>query len=300
MASYKEVLNQALKDGKLRELTAEETEKLRAVFLRTYEDVSAVCEKYGLTLLLCGGSALGAVRHKGFIPWDDDLDTAMTRKDFDVLSEVFDRELGDRYELNAPGRSAEAKNRFPQILVKGTRFVEMGGDPKNPLNKIKIDLFIIENYPAKPLQRKLRGYRCSALMLIASAVGTYEGRNGPIREFLSGSEEGTRFFNQRKRIGRLFSFRSKQKWLCSLDKACNYRKETGTVGIPTGRKHYFGEMQPAKTFLPGVKVPFENIMAYIPADTEGYLRNLYGPDYMTLPPEEQREKHAIVEISFDA
>ena len=299
MPSFKEVLYSSERKGKLRNLTDDETIRLRQVFLKTYYDVSKVCEKYGLTFMLCGGSVLGAVRHKGFIPWDDDLDAAMIRKEYDVLVSVFDKELGDKYVLTAPNRNGTARNRFPQILVKGTRFVELGSNPNNEMNMIKIDLFIIENYPENKFHRIFRGLRCSFLMLIASSVGAYQSNNKDIEDFLSTSDIGKKFINRRKIIGKLFSFKSKQKWIDSVDNACNYKIETNLKGIPTGRRHYFGEICSSSTFVPAVKVPFEDIEVFIPADSDGYLRNLYGPDYMVLPPEEKREHHAIIDIAFD-
>mgnify|MGYP000934529859 FL=1 len=67
-----------------------------------YSDILRVCEKYNIRVMLGGGSALGAVRHGGFIPWDDDLDLIMPREDYNKFISVFDKELSDLYEITSP------------------------------------------------------------------------------------------------------------------------------------------------------------------------------------------------------
>ena len=69
----------------VRELSESESSQLKRTLLEMYRDISFACEKEGLTLFLGGGSCLGAVRHKGFIPWDDDLDLNMLRMDYDMF-----------------------------------------------------------------------------------------------------------------------------------------------------------------------------------------------------------------------
>ena len=86
MKSFKETVNQKYRtDPSVRHLSDEELEKLKHVLLEIYLDIQAVCDKYGLVCMLLGGSALGAVRHKGFIPWDDDLDIGMPRDDYEIF-----------------------------------------------------------------------------------------------------------------------------------------------------------------------------------------------------------------------
>ena len=104
-----------------RSLVALDDEKcgqLQNVLLDIYKDIDMVCRENGLTAFLCGGSALGAIRHKGFIPWDDDLDVAMTREDYIVFRKVFHRKYKDKYIINAPNYSKDAKTRFVKILKK--------------------------------------------------------------------------------------------------------------------------------------------------------------------------------------
>ena len=79
------------------ELDDEKRRQLQKVLLDIYKDIDMVCRENDLTAFLSGGSSLGAVRHKGFIPWDDDLDVAMTREDFEIFRKVFRRKYKDKY-----------------------------------------------------------------------------------------------------------------------------------------------------------------------------------------------------------
>lgn len=298
MKSYKALLNSLSNDSSLRRLTDEEVIKLRLTYLAAFKDLVACCEKNNLTVMLIGGSVIGAVRHKGFIPWDDDLDVAMPRKDFEKLKTIFEFELGDKYILSSPNYKGNANNRFPMMLVRDTLFVEAGNSAEDEVSKIKIDIFIIENIPENVLYRRIKGLWCSALMAIGSYEETYERHSDALKSYMCKTDEGRKAYNRRIRIGCLFSFINFQKWMDIIDSACQYSKQTDLMGIPTGRGHYFGEIRPATTFIPVSEGIFEGIKVCLPGNPDDYLGNLYGPDYMILPPEEKRERHFFVEIKF--
>lgn len=299
MGSYKALLNSLSKDPALRQLDEEEIVRLRKIFLDAFSDLSACCIKNGLTLMLIGGSVLGAVRHEGFIPWDDDLDVAMPRADFDKLKVIFERELGDKYILASPNYKNNATNRFPMMLVKNTLFVEAGNSPDSDSSKIKIDIFIIENVPENNLYRAIKGLCCTALMAMGSYEDTYEHQNEIFKNYMCKTRKGEQEYYRRIRIGRFFSFFRFQKWMNIIDKACQYKKSTVLMGIPTGRGHYFGEIRQKKTFLPISTGIFEGLEVNLPGNPDDYLSNLYGSDYMTPPPVEQRERHFIYDIKFE-
>ena len=299
MKSHKELLNALSEDKLLRQLTDEEVKNLREVFISAYADLARCCEKYGLTVMLVYGSAIGAVRHKGFIPWDDDMDVAMPRADFEKLKEVFDSELGDKYILSSPNYKGNAINRFPVMMVRGTRLEELGSVPGSELAKIKIDIFIIENIPQNRIVRFAKGLLCTGLMFMASYEDTFEHRNEVLKNYMCKTREGRSAYYRRILVGKAFSVISFQKWMDMIDKACRYRKMTKLVGIPTGRDHYFGEVRPRSVYFPVTTGEFEGLKVNIPGSTDEYLTGLYGPDYMTLPPEEKRERHFIIDIGFD-
>ena len=289
MKSYKEKVNEKNRaDSSVRLLTDDELKQLKQTLLDTYLDIQAVCQKHGLTCMLLGGSTLGAIRHKGFIPWDDDLDMGMPRDDYEKLKQIFKTELGEKYVLNGPNYEGIPTNRFSKILVKGTRFVE-GGSAEDERSCIKVDIFIIENVPDNPIIKYVKGLRCTVLMFIGGHVLSYEGWKRKNKKSK---------LTKRQAIGALFSFRTSKDWFDRLDYA--YRcgnKNSGLMTIPAGRKHYFGEMHPREVFLPASEASFEGKKVYLPANPDAYLKKLYG-DYMTVPPEEKREHHYIKKISF--
>lgn len=295
MKSYKKILNSMPKDSGLRVLNDEEIKKLREVFLQGLTDIIRLCNKYNLTVMLIGGSVLGAVRHQGFIPWDDDLDIAMTRADYNVFKKVFQKELGDRYLLSAPNYKGNARNRFPQIFVKNTLFLEIENSDSN--SGIKIDLFVIENIPSGRIHRIIKGCLCSALMFMAGNAATYQENNNFLRRYICQTPEGEKYYKRRMKIGHFFSFISVQKWFDIVEKACQYKKRTNLMGIPTGRGHYFGEIRPTDTFLPVSQGMFENLTVNLPGNSDDYLSNLYG-DYKIIPAEDKRERHFIYDIKF--
>ena len=298
MSSFKALLNSLSNDPSLRQLTDEEVGKLRGVFLDAFQDLDNCCRRNNLTMMLIGGTVIGAVRHKGYIPWDDDLDVAIPRADFERLKEIFDEELGDKYILSSPNYRNNANNRFPMMLVKDTLFVEAGSSQEDEGSKIKIDIFVIENIPDNIIHQKLKGIWCSLLMAMGSYEETYEHQNDAFKKYICKTKEGKREYYKRIRLGKLFSFLDFQKWMNVIDKACQYKRETDLMGIPSGRGHYFGEIRPKRTFVPVSKGEFEGLKVNLPGDPHDYICNLYGSDYMTIPPAEKRERHFLVDIKF--
>ena len=100
-----------------KEYEPEVLRKLQKAEVEILKDFDALCEKHGIDYFVCGGTAIGGVRHQGFIPWDDDIDIGMTREDYEHFLKVADSEYGDKYGVINPDRDSS----FPAILTKWYR-----------------------------------------------------------------------------------------------------------------------------------------------------------------------------------
>lgn len=173
MINKKKILNKVSNEKNIRKLTETEKKDLKNTFLLMTQEIDMVCKKYGIKMFLVGGSLLGAVRHGGFIPWDDDIDFGMKRCDYQKFIEIFDSELGDRYYLRCPNSKYPNGNRFMQIYKRGTTLkVAEGSTPLQP-NCVLIDVFPYDYVPDNKLLRILKGIYCNFLMLIAASVTGY-------------------------------------------------------------------------------------------------------------------------------
>lgn len=298
MKSLKEQLNEIANNSSLRKISSSELAALKRCILEMYIHVSKICERHHLTLMLTGGSCLGAVRHKGFIPWDDDLDLMMPREDYDKLLSLCERGvLGDEYVFTYPSKQHDSPVAFLKIYLKDSKIRDMNGSRKNYPEGVFIDIFPIEGTPENHFIRKCKGPVANLLRLFANMVDS------------SGkwSKEETAFYKQSKSlyvnmkcrqvIGKLLSVFSHKRWICLYDSFVKDKRKSSFSSIPTGRKLYLGETLPSSVYFPPSNGMFEGISVKLPADTDAYLKNLYG-NYMWIPPVEKRESHMITELSL--
>ena len=274
----------------LRVMTDSELERVHQIYLEMAKDLFEMFDSCGIRATLGGGSVLGAVRHKGFIPWDDDMDFNMPRRDFEKLKEVFDGYFHGKYIFSAPNHTLHSGYRCGKIANPRVQVWDETGRKHG----LTIDVFIVENLPDSSIIRFLRGLRSELYRIIAGLAFEYEcSRNDGNRNIAVSLKRNICYFT-----GWLFSFRTSMKWYDILDHINQYPNEnTKMVFIPNGSKHYYGEIHPREALTESISMPFESLYLPIPKGYDRYLKALYG-DYSLIPTEEQREHHYIHCIDF--
>lgn len=294
MKSDSQLLNKIASDSTLIHcLTHEESVSLKRTLLNMLKDITRVCEENDLTYMLAGGSCLGAIRHKGFIPWDDDLDLIMPRESYDSFILLLRRgALGDSYEFNYPAHKEDSKTPYLKIYRKGTLDDELYNE-NTPFPKgIFIDVFPMANVPRYKLFQRFRSLISDGLLHISTCVLYAQYPSPLFAEYVSYSSEANRRYRIRLLIGKVFSIFPHWRWVYWFDKFNSSLRPTGYLSVPNGRKHYLGEVLPTSCFFPVSYSSFEGFKVPVPHDYDSYLRNLYG-DYLMIPPEEKRERHFV-------
>lgn len=297
--NYKEILNDIVNNSDtFRKITEDEKSNLQNELYKMACDLDDVCKINSINLFLVGGSLLGAVRHGGFIPWDDDMDLALCREDYEKLKEIFEEELGDRYILTCPNYKTPSGNRFMQIYKKETVLRTLGdSNPFVPPN-IYIDIFPYDYVPDNLIKRIVIGSVANVCMAIASCVIDYKYPDKNLELYMKKHKRGKKLFFIKNFIGRIFSFKKPEKWFDLVDKVIAYRKKTSLITSGTGRKHYFGEIYNKSTFFPLSQIQFGKHYFCCPNDSDVYLKGLYGETYMEIPKETNRESHFISELKL--
>ena len=264
--------------------------------LEMMKDINEVLLSENIRWCLSGGSVLGAKRHNGFIPWDDDIDIFMLRADYDKLKSIFEEKLGHSYILKCPGDKNYTLN-LPQIQKKGTTLIPIQSTQEE-VDGLFIDIFILENTYDNKLRRFWHGLKSTILLFICSSMRMKCcGKN--IIKFTNGNQMIRKEIDKRAFFSKFFSFFSMEKWLAISD-ACfsALKKKTKYVVCPSGAKHFFGEIYERDMFEEFTKGYFETEEWPLPNRTGDYLSKRYGVDYMMVPQKSEQEHHVYAKLDL--
>ena len=277
-------------------LTEDERHKLQAHLRKMYKEVERVCDRHGLTIMLADGSLLGAVRHSGFIPWDDDIDLNMPRKDYEEFINNYASELPSNYVVYAPNSKNGPIANFAKVVDTDTEIVEPGGENSKVHHGFALDIFPLESISAnKKLYNFYKKYMSFLLIYIIGSVYQYNAHSELYKRLMSGCFAGRFNYWFRRMIGFFFSFRSTASWQNIFDRFVRNTEETGYVHRPSDYCKWIPI--PQKVFSPVKRVNFDDITAYIPNGYEYLLEFDFG-DWHRIPSEEERWQHFLVRIKF--
>ena len=277
---------------KLYHLTDAERAGIQALLLETLEDVKSVCDKYQIPYMAGGGTALGAVRHQGYIPWDDDLDLNVERRYIRRLLDGIEEAYPNKYRILEPMKTEGYLSSFIQVQRKGTVMQEFLWQKEEECG-IKMDIFVIENTFDSRIRRFWHRIGTDAGLFFLSCYRTRLWREEFIR--LAEDKASARRVIQIKAALGVLYLPAPKFFYGRLQKRMKKCKDSHSkyVVIPTGRGHFGGELYERSAYCDTMDVPFEDTTISITKDYDGYLRRLYGDDYMVLPPEKEREAHVL-------
>lgn len=252
-------------------------DELKNIEIDLLSKIDEFCREHEITYFIYAGTLLGAVRHGGFIPWDDDIDIAMPRKDYERFKNIIsENECSFNFEL------FEKNEKFPypygKICDKRTILIENNSIGK-PLG-VYIDVFPLDKLPSIAKKALLHVKRCHLYTWFY---------------MMASEKKFKRAKTKKARIIKVFcypfaKFFGYKYWIKKLNKKAQRYKETDTQyisnifspdGIYVLKSAWFNEV---------VRMPFENLMVNAPIGYKEFLTTRYG-DYMSLPPIEKRVAH---------
>ncbi len=264
--------------------------------LRILKEIDRICEKFRIGYVLDSGTLLGAIRHGGFIPWDDDADVVMTRNAWEAFRKVAPRELPEGMTLLMPDTFGGGKRFYdftPRIIYEFSRRRKPDGETafyEEKLNHLWVDIFILDRLPDNPAAAKSLILRHKAIYLLA--MGHRQKLN--MKKYtavqklpvLGGSTAGKAFpmpavFAMQDRLAKKYNKKKTARWYYS-----NY--DPGYIDIRL-QDDWVTER---------IRIRFEDTTLSVPAHYDEVLTCIYG-DYMKLPPKDQRvPSHGSTEIQI--
>lgn len=251
-------------------------EKLKKKELEILENFVKACEKMNLRYFIAYGTAIGAVRHKGFIPWDDDIDVCMPRCDYEIFIKNYKDFLEDKYFVQTIETDPLYALNFAKLRDSKTTLIEKHVVDIDINHGVFIDIFPLDGYEKG--QNKMLDLRVKNNPVFEQADKNkiFNAISGFNKKFIYKVGE-----NIPNKLKTDLSKLARPKDTKSYDDANFVCCIVDSFSIIPLEKEIFGN---------GTYLNFENLKVKAPKNYDLYLRKIYG-DYMKLPPKEQRENH---------
>ncbi|MBQ2676708.1 MAG: LicD family protein [Clostridia bacterium] len=238
------------------------------------------CDENNLLFYMCGGGCIGAIRHKGFIPWDDDIDVFMPRDDYEKLKVLWRQKAdNDKYPCIYSDKNLVDGNLFITIRDTDTTFIKPYQQKLDIPHGLVLDILPIDGYPDKPFQRKLQVFW--ALIYSLYCAQQIPQNHGTLKKVIGAVALGIVPFKGLRY--RIWKFAEKQMTKYKISD-CNHITELCS-GPGYMKKKYNKE-----AFESALLMDFEGYKLPVPVGYDHYLKTAFG-DYMKMPPKEKQKPH---------
>ena len=254
-----------------------------------------ICDRHGLDYFGIAGTGIGALRHQGFIPWDDDIDVAMPRDDFEKLLILVEKEMGNKYLIMNTERYPNYPLMTTRMTMRGTKFKEEAlKDIDAPLG-IFLDLYPLDKVSDNPKEARKQArdaWFWSKILILRSIPFPMLGFSGWKAKIVHAACGFAHFMLKLFHVPKMWIYKKAYE----AETRSNYYKETKNVDFFCDTTPYMN-LYAVKDIYPLRKLPFEEMELNFPHNLHNNLTRMYG-DYMQLPPEEKRKNHYPYELEF--
>lgn len=273
---------------KLKDYSPDTLRHLHEVQLMILKDFIEFCEKHDIKYFMDGGSLLGCIRHDGFIPWDDDIDIILFRKDYEKFLK-YSLELNEKYDIINSDNYDYYCRLYTKLSLKGTRnhdFLERNTDF---IFGINIDIFVFDNIPNEKLKRKLFQIQ---LEFFKKILYLYEITTSDI--YISKNKEKLgHLIRTLFKLTHINNEKLKMWGNKLIKKSKNIESEyvfnlSSSYKFDAFNKNIFTKIEQHK---------FENLYVNIPTEFDTYLSKIYD-NYMEIPPKDKQINHCFEKIDF--
>lgn len=267
------------------QISETELKQLQKIELEMLVELDRICRKYQIEYSLDGGTLLGAVRHKGFIPWDDDADVIMLRREYMKFRKACNKELDrTRFFLQDYQSDSEYRWGYAKLRRNNTKFVRQGQEGLKH-QSVFMDILVADNVPDGYAARRLHHFLC---FLIRKALYSEVGKHLEKNIFLK------YIYRILSRIPRNWIFRVRNRLAARTNRRRTELISHYTLEYPKHCRYGL----PRECFDEMIEMEFEGKIFYGFRNYHRYLSMYYG-DYMTLPPKEKQiPKLAITELKL--
>ena len=269
--------------------------RIQEVELEILKDFMDICDRHGLDYFGIAGTGIGALRHHGFIPWDDDIDVAMPRDDFEKLLPLVEKEMGDKYLIMNAERYPNYPLMTTRMTMRGTKFKEEALKNIDAPLGIFLDLYPLDKVSDNPKEARRQArdaWFWSKILILRSIPFPMLGFSGWKAKIIHAICGLAHLVLSILHVPKTWIYKKAYE----AETRSNHYTKTKNLDFFCDTTPYMN-LYAVKDIYPLRKLPFEDVELNFPHNLHNNLTGMYG-DYMQLPPEENRKNHYPYELEF--